>query len=110
LRLFSERMMEVPQAVPVLLQALDFSFQDPFRVVIADNGTSKDRHPLLKAAHALYQPHRVILGTDGPVEPFARTLPPKDGRATAYVCTGTACQPPTHDPAELTRHLSARVR
>ena len=110
LRLFSERMLEVPQAVPVLLQALDFSFQEPFRVVIADNGSSKDRHPLLKAAHTVYQPHRVILGNSGPVESFAKTLLPKDSRATAYVCTGTACQPPTHDPAELTRHLSARDR
>jgi uncharacterized protein YyaL (SSP411 family) len=108
LRLFSERIMEVPQAVPVLLQALDFSFQDPFRVVIADNGSSKDRHGLLKGAHAVYQPHRVILGTDGPVEPFARTLPPKDGRATAYVCTGTACQPPTQEPADLTRLLRGK--
>ena len=33
----------------------------------------------------------------GAVEAFAQTLPAKDG-PTAYVCTGTTCQPPTHDP------------
>lgn len=109
LRLFGERMMKLPQAVPLLLQALDFSFQDSFRVVIADNGSSRDGQSLLRAAHAVYQPHRVILGTTGNVEPFARTLPLKDGRATAYVCTGTACQPPTHDPAQLTQQLRGRT-
>ncbi len=105
LRLFSERLMKVPQAVPVLLQSLDFSLQEPFRVVIADTGSAADRGPLLRAAHSVYQPHRVILGTAGKVEPFARTLPVKDGRATAYVCTGTACQPPTHDPVRLAQAL-----
>jgi len=110
LRLFGERIMKVPQAVPVLLQALDFSFQEPFRVVIASTEPSKDQRALLRAAHGVYQPHRVILGTSGKVEPFARTLPPKDGRATAYVCTGTACQPPTHEPAQLAQLLGARPK
>ncbi|MBL9129114.1 MAG: thioredoxin domain-containing protein [Verrucomicrobiales bacterium] len=101
LRLFGERMMRLPQAVPALLQALDFSLQEPKRVVVADVGKSATRQVLLRAAHGVYQPNRVILGTTGAVEPFARTLRPKEGRATAYVCTGTACQPPTHDPARL---------
>ena len=101
LRLFGERMMKLPQAVPALLQALDFALQEPRRVVVADDGTPASRRPLLCAAHSVFQPHRVILGTTGPVEPFARTLPVRDGRATAYVCTGTACQPPTQDPEGL---------
>ena len=37
---------------------------------------------------------------EGAVEPFAKTLPAKDG-ATVYLCTGTACQPPTHDAAKV---------
>jgi uncharacterized protein YyaL (SSP411 family) len=43
----------------------------------------------------------VVLGTAGPVEKFARTLKATDGKPTAYVCTGTACQPPTHSGEKL---------
>jgi uncharacterized protein YyaL (SSP411 family) len=43
----------------------------------------------------------VVLANAGPVEPFALTLKPKDSQPTAYVCTGTACQPPTHDTAKV---------
>ena len=56
---------------------------------------------LLRAAHSVYQPHKVVLGNTGAVEPFAKTLAAKDNQPTAYVCTGTACQPPTHDPEKL---------
>ena len=98
LRLFSDRFEEVPQAVPHLLAALMFWLEEPRRVVIAGE---QDRSALLRAAHTVFQPNKVVLGTSGPVEEFARTLPVKNGKATVYLCTGTACQPPTHDPAQL---------
>ena len=56
---------------------------------------------MLWAAHGVFQPNKVVLGTSGAVEEFARSLPEKDGRATAYVCLGTACQPPTQEAKEL---------
>ena len=98
LRLFSERFEQVPQAVPNMLSALMFWVEEPKRVVIAGE---QNRPALLRAAHAVFQPNKVVLGNTGPVEEFARTLPVKDGKATVYLCTGTACQPPTHDPAQL---------
>jgi len=98
LRLFSERLRELPQAVPHMLSALAFSLEEPKRVVIAGD---QNRPALLRAAHAVFQPNKVVLGNVGAVEEFAKTLPVKDGRATVYLCTGTACQPPTHDPAQL---------
>jgi uncharacterized protein YyaL (SSP411 family) len=55
---------------------------------------------LLHATHSVYEPNKVVLGNVGSVEPFARTLPVKDG-ATVYLCTGKACQPPTSDPAKV---------
>ena len=33
---------------------------------------------LLTAAHASYQPNRVVLGTAGPVDPFAAGLPERE--------------------------------
>ena len=109
LRLMGDRIENVPQAVPYLLSALDFWLEEPKRVVIASAvGASVDE--LLRAAHSVFQPNKVVLGIRGPVEPFAKTLPPKDGQPTVYLCTGTACQPPTGDPESVKSLLRARSR
>jgi len=100
LRFMSERLERIPQAVPYMLAALDFSFDEPTRVVIAGDPAVKDTRALLHAAHSVYHPGKVIMGTSGAVEPFAKTLTAKNG-ATAYLCTGKACQPPTTEPAKL---------
>ena len=105
LRLFSERLQKLPQAVPYMLLALDFSLEEPKRAVLAGDARSPAAKTLLQAAHSVYQPNKVVLGITGPVEPFARTLPTKNDQATVYVCTGTACQPPTHDAEEVKRLL-----
>jgi uncharacterized protein len=105
LHLFGDKLHRVPQAVPHLLLGLDFWLEEPRRVVVAGDPTTEEGRNLLRAAHSVYQPHKVVLGTKGAVEPFARTLEQKDGRSTAYVCTGTACQPPTHDPEKVKQLL-----
>jgi len=104
LRLSSTRLEKAPQAVPYMILALDFSLEEPRRVVIAGDATSAKAHDLIHAAHSVYQPNKVILGNTGAVEEFARTLPAKDGPA-AYLCTGKACQPPTNDKAQVGRLL-----
>jgi uncharacterized protein YyaL (SSP411 family) len=55
---------------------------------------------LLRAIHSVYQPNKVVLGNQGAVEEFARALPAKEG-TVVYLCTGSACQAPTSDPAKL---------
>ncbi len=100
LQLFAERMQQLPQAVPFMLQALDFLLEEPKRVVIAGDVKSPAAQALLRAAHSVFQPNKVVLGTTGAVEPFAKTLPAKDG-PVVYLCTGTACQPPTSDAAKV---------
>jgi uncharacterized protein len=104
LQLFSDRLQRIPQAVPYLLMALDFSTEEPKRAVIAADDPRAARD-LIRAAHGVFQPRKVVLGANGPVEPFAKTLKAKEGRPTAYVCTGTACQPPTGDPRQLAELL-----
>src|SRR5206468_11525220 len=69
----------------------------PRRAVVAGAAGARQIRSLLQAIHAVYQPNKVVLGTTGPVEPFARTLPSKDG-PVVYLCTGTPCQPPTAEP------------
>jgi uncharacterized protein YyaL (SSP411 family) len=95
LRQFAARLQQAPQAVPYLLQALDFSLQEPQRAVVAGPATD-----LVHVIHSVYQPNKVVMGTQGPVEPFARTLNAKGG-ALVYLCTGMACRPPTGDAAAL---------
>ena len=102
---FSERVRRLPQAVPHLLAGLAFSLETPKRVVIAGDPAAAELRTLIRAAHAVYQPNKVVLGNAGPVEEFARTLP-ANGGPTAYVCTGTACQPPTSDPEAVRRALA----
>ena len=100
LRAASLKFEQTPQAVPYLLQALDYRMDEPKRVVIAGAPRAADTHRLLQAAHAVYSPNLAILGNQGAVDKFARTLPAK-GWAAAYVCTGQTCKPPTSDPVAL---------
>jgi uncharacterized protein YyaL (SSP411 family) len=103
LRWLAERMERLPQAVPRLLLGLDFWLEEPRRVVIAGGTSDPAVRVLLRAAHSVYQPNKVVLGTEGPVEETAKALA---GRGVmAQVCTGSACLAPTTDPAELVRQL-----
>ena len=106
LRLFAHRLQHFPQAMPFMLQALDFSLQEPRRVVIAGNSDSKEFHELLRAAHSVYQPVKIVLGNTGAVEEFVRTLPAKTG-PVVYLCTGNSCQPPTNDIAKVREMLKS---
>jgi hypothetical protein len=107
LRLFAERMQQLPQAMPAMLQALDFHLEEPRRVVIAGNVTSAKARELLRAAHSVFQPNKVVLGTTGAVEEFAKSLPAKDG-PVIYLCTGTECKPPTGEPRQVAALLQAK--
>jgi uncharacterized protein YyaL (SSP411 family) len=105
LKFFAGRVEREPQAMPVMLQALSFALEEPRRVVITGDPADPGARALLCAAHQVYQPNRVILGTQGPVEPFARTLP-KDAMPQAFICSGTACQPPVKTAGEVRKLLA----
>ena len=104
LRLFANRLQQVPQAVPCLLQALDFSLEETCRAVVAGDPASPEARALLRAIHSVYQPNKVVLGNTGPVEPFAKTLPASGG-PVVYLCTGASCQPPTRALARIAELL-----
>ena len=108
LRFHRRRLTDAPEGLPLMLRAAAFAGREPFRVVIAGDPQSEAARRLVAAAHRAPQPFRVILGNAGPVEPFALTLPARDGKPTAYVCTGRECRPPTDDPATVTKHLGER--
>ena len=93
LRFFADRLEREPQAMPVMLQALGFALEEPRRAVITGGPNHPGTRALLRAVHGVYQPNLVVLGTQGPVEPFAQTLP-RNETPQAFICSGTACQPP----------------
>jgi uncharacterized protein YyaL (SSP411 family) len=105
LQLFAHRLQTQPAALSSMLQALDFWLDEPRRVVIAGINDSTEFQALLHATQAVYQPNNIVLSNTGAVEPFAKTLTAKNN-ATAYVCTGNACQPPTTDTGTLRQQLA----
>jgi len=104
LRLFANKLHELPQAVPYLLMGLDYWLEEPKRAVIVGDPNATDTRALIHVAHSVYQPNKVVLGNTGPVEPFAKTLPTVDA-PVVFLCTGTACQPPTKDVAKIKEML-----
>ena len=92
LLLFARRLEKFPQALPFMLHALDFGLQEPRRVLVVGDADSTGFRGLLRAAHSVYQPNRIVLGNTGAVGEFARGLPSKN-EAAVYVCTGNSCQP-----------------
>ncbi len=113
LKFFSKRLTDMPQALPWMLHAVAFAAEEPVRAVIAGDPAAPETKALIRAAHSVYQPHRIILGTAGPVDPFVAAFPVrKDEKdtgngsgATAYICTGTMCRPPTSDAKVVAEHL-----
>jgi uncharacterized protein len=108
LRLFAERLQKFPQAVPFLLQALDFWLQEPTRIVVVGQRNSSKFLEMLGAAHSVYQPNKIILGNDGAVGEFSKTLPAK-GEVTVYVCEGNTCRPPIDNGKALKEIIKSMI-
>lgn len=107
LHLLAQRLHELPQAVPLLLLGLDFYLEPPKRAVLAGDPEQPEARALLQAIHSVYQPNKVVLGNSGAVDAFTKSLPAKEG-PVVYLCTGTACQPPTRDAETIKAFLKDR--
>ena len=83
------------------------------QLVIIGNATRADTQALRRAAATAASLPNLVLQQIAP----GATLPPghpahaktmRDGRATAYLCTGPVCSAPLDDPASLAEELAAR--
>ena len=90
LRGYAGRLQDQPAALPHLLLAAAMALEARPRVVIAGDVRSPAAVELLHAAHSVYRPFKVVLGTAGPVEPFARSLPPIAGKPAKCAQSGKA--------------------
>lgn len=108
LRLFAARLRSVPRAVPLLASGLDAWLSEGARLVIVGERGSEAFQALLRAAHSVFVPNKIVMGAEGPVEEFARGLPGQD-RPAAYLCAGSSCQAPVDDPDKLRELLRATI-
>jgi hypothetical protein len=101
IRLFTRPMRRSPQAFPHLLMAADFATRETRRVVVTGKAGAGD---LVRAAHGVFFPWRVVHGTEGEVDSAAKALPEGEG-PLAHCCGGGYCRPPTADPAAVRAFL-----
>ncbi len=118
LLLLREGMARQPLAFGHLLGALERYLARPQEVAVigdpADSRTSK----LLTAVRNRFLPHTVLAGaaSDRVAAEAATTVPllaervQMQGRPTAYVCEGFACQMPVTEPAALAQQLGRHQR
>jgi uncharacterized protein YyaL (SSP411 family) len=105
-------MERLPAAFGRLLAALDFHLSRPREIAIMGDPWAPDAQALIDVVYARYLPNKVVAGRALEDEeaaglvPLLAERPMRDGRATAYVCEGYACQNPTTDPEELAGQLA----
>ncbi len=104
-------MEKIPSAFGHLLAALDFATSGTREIAIIGDPEAPDTKALIDTVFARYLPNKVVAGRaeddaeSAGLIPLLAQRPARDGRATAYVCEGYACQAPTTDPEELARQL-----
>ena len=103
LRLFHAEAAQNPFAYTTYLEALELWGEGPTEVVVV-GAPGPDADALWTEVAGAYLPHRVLVAA-APTDPDplapARDRPPRDGRATAYVCRDRTCSPPVTDTAAL---------
>ena len=90
------------------LQAYQLAATPIDEIAIVGDPGSDDTQALLAVARDGYHPGRVLALAPDPAAstvPLLRDRTAIDGRATAYLCRGFACQRPTTEPAELASQL-----
>ena len=101
-------------ALPKMLTALDYYLDEPAQVVIVGPEDGSGVEALLTTLNGIFLPNRVIsIGREGKqLAEQARLLPllqdkrALNGTATAYVCRGTVCAPPTSDCEVFAKELA----
>jgi uncharacterized protein YyaL (SSP411 family) len=110
---FASRTRGVPGAHLHLLSALDFVLGPAAEVVIAGPAESSETKTMLGALRSKFLPRSVVLlrppGEEEIVgiAEFTEEMTMVDGKATAYVCSGKVCKPPTTDPEKMMERLDS---
>jgi uncharacterized protein YyaL (SSP411 family) len=112
---FSDKISALPMGHTHFLSALDSAFGPAHEVVIAGQPNAPDTKAMLRTLHREFLPRTVVLfrtsGEDSSailqLAPYAASLTAVEGRATAYVCSGSRCELPVTDPVEMLTRLKS---
>ena len=103
---FGGRLEEMGRAVPFMAAALSMSMAEGEQIVIIGPPDSAETSALWIAAHKRYRPFAVITRVDPADQaamakhmPWIADMKMIDGKPTAYVCRGFACDAPSTDPS-----------
>jgi uncharacterized protein YyaL (SSP411 family) len=118
LALFADRIVKQGRAVPMMLTVLSTYYAGMPQIVLVGNPAAADYQALAEVVRGRYLPTAVTLSVSGPAAgsalrrqlPWIAEMAMLDGRATAYVCRGFACELPTASPQELALQLDAMTR
>ncbi len=108
-RHFGNRVRDNPAAHCWFLCAIDRATGNSQEIVIAGDAGAPDTDRMIAAVRARYLPGSTLLfrSTSEPetalvtLAPFTKDLVKRDGKATAYLCSGHACSMPVTDPDAL---------
>ena len=111
---FGERLKQLPEGLPQMMVALEWSLSTPTEIIIAGSSSAPDTKNLLRVVHTQFIPEKIVLLVDpGDKEhtlqsilPFVNETKMIDHKATAYVCENYACQLPTSDGATVAKLLA----
>jgi len=109
---FARPLTENPTGLPQLLVALDWAEGPVKEIVLVAPTDVAEAAPMLEALRTEWLPNRVVVLTTEAARPdlvervpLLEDRPPRDGKATAYVCERRVCLLPTTDPAVFARQL-----
>ncbi len=109
IRAFAGTVKQNPSAYTHLLMAVELGLNPGREVVVVGDAEAEDVQAMLAALAGRFDPETaVVLKPDGPageevalVAEYTAEMTAREGRATAYVCTGQACAEPTTDVNRL---------
>ena len=96
---FADEVKRAPAAHSFMLVGLEFITGPTFNVVLVGEPQEKGTSEMLEALRRLYLPGLLI----SLHKPGASVIPYEklEGKATAYVCRGQTCMPPTNDVSKM---------
>ena len=110
---FAGAITRMPSGFTMFMAALIWLYHDSLEIVVVGKPASPDTQKMLDIIRHIYLPYKTVIlrpqAVTSPaitdLAPFTRDMTMKDGKATAYVCSGRTCLAPTNDLTVLTELL-----
>jgi len=113
LETFKADLAQAPDAHTEMLSALDFDLGPKTEIIVAGDPKDPIVNAMWHAVRGLYLPNAVLALRPShdtkltSLVPYLEAQVALEGKPTAYVCRGYACQLPVHDAKALRKNLEA---